>query len=372
MTTPSTTARQMATGRRPARRHLVRRRDLGRAGAGQAPGKCRQADRRHHSVLRRALPVHGALSAPRRVSPFDSVSTGAGLRLLQVGQIRRSRHPAAVGCRHGFCGAPRRCWRHCTGASNTACSATAGRGRHSRSQCLLTCKAITAGQSNPSRWCGYRAWSPASTSPARAGQPGDGCSPRPRCTHPSSAPPQHRPSAASRHLAARRTLAVGLGHAAGRDGRHPPVPAVQPAQPGRPRLVARRTATPRSISPSATTWSSAPTRSTAAWCSTPTRPQRPLAALAGHRQAYHHADGAVQDLEHPRALLRLRHHPRPRAAPPLQAGHARHRAGCECARPGRREAAYRDGDPWRQALIDYLRGNRDRVEATVAACPACA
>ena len=33
------------------------------------------------------------------------------------------------------------------------------------------------------------------------------------------------------------------------------------------------------------------------------------------------------------------------------------------------EAAYRDGDPWRQALLDYLRGNRDRVLAAVAGMP---
>ena len=33
------------------------------------------------------------------------------------------------------------------------------------------------------------------------------------------------------------------------------------------------------------------------------------------------------------------------------------------------EAAYRDGDPWRLALLDYLRGNRDRVHAAVAAMP---
>ncbi|MDR2092877.1 MAG: PatB family C-S lyase [Azoarcus sp.] len=33
------------------------------------------------------------------------------------------------------------------------------------------------------------------------------------------------------------------------------------------------------------------------------------------------------------------------------------------------EAAYRDGEPWRRALIDYLRGNRDRVVEAVAAMP---
>ena len=33
------------------------------------------------------------------------------------------------------------------------------------------------------------------------------------------------------------------------------------------------------------------------------------------------------------------------------------------------EAAYRDGDPWRQALLAYLRGNRDRVMEAVAAMP---
>ncbi|MDR0701408.1 MAG: PatB family C-S lyase [Azoarcus sp.] len=33
------------------------------------------------------------------------------------------------------------------------------------------------------------------------------------------------------------------------------------------------------------------------------------------------------------------------------------------------EAAYRDGEPWRLALIDYLRGNRDRVMDAVAAMP---
>ncbi|MCM0083560.1 PatB family C-S lyase [Geomonas sp. Red32] len=34
------------------------------------------------------------------------------------------------------------------------------------------------------------------------------------------------------------------------------------------------------------------------------------------------------------------------------------------------EAAYRDGAGWRAALLDYLRGNRDLVEAEVAAMPA--
>jgi cystathionine beta-lyase len=33
------------------------------------------------------------------------------------------------------------------------------------------------------------------------------------------------------------------------------------------------------------------------------------------------------------------------------------------------EAAYRDGAPWRQALLAYLRGNRDRVLEAVAAMP---
>jgi cystathionine beta-lyase len=32
-------------------------------------------------------------------------------------------------------------------------------------------------------------------------------------------------------------------------------------------------------------------------------------------------------------------------------------------------AAYRDGEPWRTALVEYLRGNRDRVEATIGAWP---
>lgn len=32
-------------------------------------------------------------------------------------------------------------------------------------------------------------------------------------------------------------------------------------------------------------------------------------------------------------------------------------------------AAYREGQPWRDALLDYLRGNRDRVVAAVAAIP---
>ena len=33
------------------------------------------------------------------------------------------------------------------------------------------------------------------------------------------------------------------------------------------------------------------------------------------------------------------------------------------------EAAYRDGDAWRRALLDYLRGNRERVLEAVAAMP---
>lgn len=33
------------------------------------------------------------------------------------------------------------------------------------------------------------------------------------------------------------------------------------------------------------------------------------------------------------------------------------------------EAAYRDGEPWRRALIDYLRGNRERVVDAIAAIP---
>jgi cystathionine beta-lyase len=34
------------------------------------------------------------------------------------------------------------------------------------------------------------------------------------------------------------------------------------------------------------------------------------------------------------------------------------------------EAAYRDGDAWRRALLDYLRGNRERVLEAVGRCPA--
>lgn len=33
------------------------------------------------------------------------------------------------------------------------------------------------------------------------------------------------------------------------------------------------------------------------------------------------------------------------------------------------EAAYRHGEPWRRALVDYLRGNRDLVESAVAGMP---
>ncbi|HAF56193.1 MAG TPA: aspartate aminotransferase, partial [Thauera sp.] len=33
------------------------------------------------------------------------------------------------------------------------------------------------------------------------------------------------------------------------------------------------------------------------------------------------------------------------------------------------EAAYRDGDPWRQALLEYLRGNRRRVMDAIAGMP---
>jgi len=36
------------------------------------------------------------------------------------------------------------------------------------------------------------------------------------------------------------------------------------------------------------------------------------------------------------------------------------------------EAAYRDGDAWRRALLDYLRANRDRVVEAVAAMPGLA
>jgi cystathionine beta-lyase len=36
------------------------------------------------------------------------------------------------------------------------------------------------------------------------------------------------------------------------------------------------------------------------------------------------------------------------------------------------EAALREGGPWREALLDYLRGNRDRVAAAVAAMPGLA
>jgi cystathionine beta-lyase len=35
-------------------------------------------------------------------------------------------------------------------------------------------------------------------------------------------------------------------------------------------------------------------------------------------------------------------------------------------------AAYREGEPWRRELIAYLRGNRDRVQAAVAAIPSLA
>ena len=58
------------------------------------------------------------------------------------------------------------------------------------------------------------------------------------------------------------------------------------------------------------------------------RPHRPLAALDEARAAHDHPDGAVQDLEHPGAVLRLRDHSRPALRRRLPPRHARHRAAC--------------------------------------------
>ena len=60
----------------------------------------------------------------------------------------------------------------------------------------------------------------------------------------------------------------------------------------------------------------------------------PFASLSPRRrEAQHHADGAVENLQHPRPRLRLRGDSRCRAAPAFPARHGRHRAACECPRP---------------------------------------
>ena len=76
----------------------------------------------------------------------------------------------------------------------------------------------------------------------------------------------------------------------------------------------------------------------------------------------HHPDGPEQDLQHPRSELFLRHHRERRAA-----GDSSTRPITESS-PGTNVlgytaclAAYRDCEPWRLALIDYLRGNEELV-----------
>ena len=65
--------------------------------------------------------------------------------------------------------------------------------------------------------------------------------------------------------------------------------------------------------------------------------------VAGSGPTQHHAAGAIQDLQYSRPRLRLRGDSQPGAAPPLRAGHARHRAACDVLGLAACEAAFRHG-----------------------------
>jgi hypothetical protein len=88
--------------RRPARRHLLRRRSPRNPPGRKARRKRRQADRRHYPQLRRALHLHRALRKPAQRGPATQSrthrSTGEGLGGRAATGDERSRRqlPAAV------------------------------------------------------------------------------------------------------------------------------------------------------------------------------------------------------------------------------------------------------------------------------------
>jgi cystathionine beta-lyase len=85
--------------------------------------------------------------------------------------------------------------------------------------------------------------------------------------------------------------------------------------------------------------------------------------VSRRRQTQYHADGAVENLQHPRPRLRLRGDSRRRFASPLPAGDARHRAARECPRSGRLRSCLPRLHRLARELIAYLAGNRDRLTA---------
>ncbi len=219
---------------------------LGRPAGGRAPGERRQADRGHHPVLRRALPVDGALPAPRRVSPFDTAHRPARLRLLQVGAST----PVATSCR---CGSPTWISRR----PPAVLDALHRRIEHgvfgyggpwpSLTESVLAHLQDEYGWSIEPEWLVWLPGLVTGLNVACRAVDGEVLTGNADTTRPSSAP---------RTFPAESCIVVDLAldenrwhwdmaaHAAGDDGRHRAVPVLPPAQPGRPLLVAQRTARP--------------------------------------------------------------------------------------------------------------------------------
>ena len=72
-------ARRLAARGGAPRRHLLGGGHLGGARGGPPPGERGQADRRCHTVVRRALPVHGAVRGPQRLSMLSTLQARPGL-----------------------------------------------------------------------------------------------------------------------------------------------------------------------------------------------------------------------------------------------------------------------------------------------------
>ena len=219
---------------------------------------------------------------------FDRLIDRRSLPRREVGPLRRPRRAAAVGRRHGL-------RRAAGGRSDPAPAHRPWCVRLHR--CLArafeqavveACGGITDGRSSPTGWCGCRAWSPASTSPAPSpAKRATACSPPPGVSAFLTAPANTGRVLQRRTGAGRRPLAMGLGLSEGRLHAHDRLLLLCSPHNRSAGCSTKPNCAGSPTSPRATTCWCARTRSTAAWFSTPIAPPA-RRARQGDRAAHDH------------------------------------------------------------------------------------